>query len=74
MAFFTEGLKKFNAKMMDRHSKIPTAEKTGLMKNIIIVVPVKPKRHECQEKTLKAGLKFGAEAKSRPKQAKFTDA
>ena len=51
------GLKKFKAKIKDKHSKIPTAEKIGLMKNIMTVVPINPIKHVCQEKYLKAGLK-----------------
>ena len=67
---FLIGLKKFKAKIKDKHSKILTAEKIGLMKNIIIVVPISPIKQVCHEKYLKDGLKFGAEAKSNPRHAK----
>ena len=54
---FLIGLKKFKAKINDKQSKIPTAEKIGLMKNIITVVPINPIKQVCHEKYLKAGLK-----------------
>ena len=71
---FRTGLNTFKARINDRQSKILTAEKMGLIKNIITDVPINPRKLVCQEKYLKAGLKLGAAAKSRPKQAKLTDA
>lgn len=73
LAFLT-GLKKFKARMRDKQSKMETAEKTGLMKNIITLVPINPSKHVCHENHLKEGLKLGADARSSPRQAKLTDA
>ena len=68
------GLNTFKASIKEKQSKILTAEKIGLIKNIITVVPMSPNKLVCQEKNLNLGLKFGAAAKSRPRQAKLTDA
>ena len=68
------GLNIFKAKTSEKQSKILTAEKMGLMKNIITVVPINPNRLVCQEKNLKVGLKLGAAAKSNPRHAKLTEA
>ena len=68
------GLNTFKANIREKQSKILTAEKMGLMKNIITVVPINPNKLVCQEKNLNLGLKLGAAAKSKPRQAKLTDA
>ena len=60
--------------MSDKHNSILTAEKIGLIKNIIRLVPMRPTRLVCHEKNLNDGLKLGADAKSSPRQAKLTAA
>jgi hypothetical protein len=55
---FRTGLKKFKAKISDRHSRILTAENIGLIKNIIMLVPIKPTRLVCHEKNLNEGLEI----------------
>ena len=69
---FLAGEKKLRARMRERQRRMETAAKRGEMKNIIEEVPRSPTREVCQEKYLNTGLKFGAEARSRPRQARLT--
>ena len=45
-----------SAKTSEQQRRTETAEKRGLMKNIITVVPVRPTRLVCHEKYLNEGL------------------
>ena len=66
------GEKMFRARVKERQSRRATAAKRGEVKNIMADVPIKPTRLVGQEKYLKVGLKLGAEARSRPRQARLT--
>jgi hypothetical protein len=57
-----------------RHRRILTEAFNGEIRNIIIVEPREPTKHVIQEKYLNVGLKFGADASSRPRHATFTEA
>ena len=50
------GERKLSAKTSEQQRRTETAEKRGLMKNIITVVPVRPTRLVCHEKYLNEGL------------------
>ena len=69
---FLAGEKKLRAKMRERQSRMETAAKRGEMKNIMVEVPMRPTRLVCQEKYENVGLKFGADARSSPRQARLT--
>ena len=71
---FLTGEKTLSPNTRLKQSSKLTAEKMGLMRNIMAVVPTKPSRLVSQEKGLKVGLKFGAEARYNPKQAMLTEA
>ena len=58
--------------MSDKQRRMDTAANIGEMKNIMVEVPISPTKLVCQEKYENDGLKFGAEAKSSPKQARLT--
>lgn len=53
------------------HNNMLQAAYIGLITNIMIMVPNSPIKAVCHVKYLKDGLKFGALANSKPKQAKF---
>ena len=46
-----------SAKTREQQRRTETAEKRGLMKNIMTVVPVRPTRLVCHEKYLNDGLR-----------------
>jgi hypothetical protein len=71
---FRAGEKKLRARMRERQRRMDTAANRGEMKNIMVEVPTRPTRLVCQEKYLKVGRKFGAEARSSPIQARLTQA
>ena len=50
------GERKLSANTREQQRRTETAEKRGLMKNIITVVPVSPTRLVCHEKYLNEGL------------------
>ena len=50
------GERKLSAKTSEQQRRTETAEKRGLMKNIITVVPVRPTKLVCHEKYLNEGL------------------
>ena len=47
---FRAGEKKLSARIRERQSRIATAANIGEMKNIMVVVPMRPTRLVCQEK------------------------
>ena len=55
-----------------RHNKIDTAENNGEIRNIITLDPKSPRKQVNDEKYLKCGLKFGADASPNPRQAMLT--
>ena len=55
--WFLSGERKLRAKTREQQRRTETAEKRGLTKNIMTVVPVSPTRLVCHEKYLKDGLR-----------------
>ena len=55
-ALFLMGERKLSAKTREQQRRTETAEKRGLMKNIMTVVPARPTRLVCHEKYLNDGL------------------
>ena len=51
------GERKLSAKTREQQRRTETAEKRGLMKNIMTVVPISPTRLVCHEKYLNDGLR-----------------
>ena len=66
------GEKMLRARVNERQRRRATAAKRGEVKNIMVDVPIRPTRLVGHEKYLKVGRKFGAEASSRPRQARLT--
>ena len=66
------GEKKLRAKTRDKQRRMATAANSGDTRNIIEEVPIRPTRLVCHEKYLKVGRKLLAEARSRPRHARFT--
>lgn len=69
---FLRGEKILRARIRERHRSMETAANSGDMRNIMVDVPISPTRLVCHEKYKNVGLKFGAEARSRPRQARLT--
>ena len=55
-AWFLMGERKLSANTREQQRRTETAEKRGLMKNIMTVVPLRPTRLVCHEKYLNDGL------------------
>ena len=62
------------ARMRERQSRMETAASMGEMRSIMVEVPASPTRLEGHQKYLKVGRKLGAEARWRPRVARFTEA
>ena len=58
------GERKLRAKTREQQRRTETAEKRGLMKNIMTVVPARPTRLVCHEKYLNDGLHKGERERS----------
>ena len=58
-ALFLMGERKLSANTREQQRRTETAEKRGLMKNIMTVVPARPTRLVCHEKYLNDGLQKG---------------